>query len=202
MLIDILHVPEEGKEISYQEDPAAIYLSPEFEFKGKVDVQAFLYRTGRTIIVKGKIGATTAFECGRCSKSFYLPLMVDFDQVFAPKNPLRPVQHKKQDEKKGTARSSFKNKAEADDPGREEEVSNPDENYYEGSSLSLDEMIREQVILAFPMRPLCSPECKGLCPICGANLNVAVCSCPVEDEDHPASMEKIFRKVLNGKKGE
>ncbi|MHB8482632.1 MAG: YceD family protein [Nitrospiria bacterium] len=203
MLIDVLHVPEEGKEISCQEDPAAIHLSPEFEFKGKVDVQAFLYRTGRTIMVRGKIEAIPAFECGRCSKSFFLPLMIDFDQVFVPKSPLRPVQHKKQDEKKG-ARSSFKNKAETDDLSREEEeeVSNLDENYYEGSSLSLDEMIREQVILAFPMRPLCSPGCKGLCPNCGANLNVAACSCSIEDEDRPGSMEKLFKKVLEGKTGE
>lgn len=201
MLIDILHMPDEGKEISYQEDPAAILLSPEFEFKGKIDVQAFLYKTGRTLIARGKIDATPAFQCGRCSKSFDLPLMIDFDQIFVPKNPIRPALHKKPNEKKGP-RSSHKAKSGVPNPAQEEEEGeSPDENYYEGSSVTLGEMIREQVILAFPMRPLCSPDCKGLCPNCGGDLNRSICSCEKE-EVRPGSLEKVFKEVLKGKKGE
>ena len=38
-------------------------------------------------------------------------------------------------------------------------------------------MLREQFYLAMPMKPLCRPDCRGLCPECGTNLNVTTCSC-------------------------
>lgn len=37
--------------------------------------------------------------------------------------------------------------------------------------------IREEIILDYPLKPLCAPDCKGLCPKCGRNLNVAKCNC-------------------------
>jgi uncharacterized protein len=44
-------------------------------------------------------------------------------------------------------------------------------------------VLREQVLLAVPLRAICREDCKGLCPQCGANLNEKRCSCaePVED---------------------
>jgi uncharacterized protein len=43
--------------------------------------------------------------------------------------------------------------------------------------LDLAPLLREQAWLAIPMKPLCRPDCKGLCPQCGANLNVESCAC-------------------------
>ena len=43
--------------------------------------------------------------------------------------------------------------------------------------LELDQIIREQLILNLPMKTLCRKECKGLCPLCGSNLNAGTCSC-------------------------
>jgi uncharacterized protein len=40
-------------------------------------------------------------------------------------------------------------------------------------------MAAEQVYLEIPMKPLCSPECRGLCPRCGANLNTETCACRI-----------------------
>lgn len=45
------------------------------------------------------------------------------------------------------------------------------------ASLDLDELVWEDVILSLPMQWLCKPECKGLCPICGADLNKGDCGC-------------------------
>ena len=53
-------------------------------------------------------------------------------------------------------------------------------NYPVGKSESeiiLDPEIREEIILDYPIKPLCSDSCKGLCPKCGANLNEGGCSC-------------------------
>ena len=46
--------------------------------------------------------------------------------------------------------------------------------------IDLGEVMREQFFLALPMKPLCRPECKGLCPICGANRNRQECGCREE----------------------
>lgn len=43
--------------------------------------------------------------------------------------------------------------------------------------IDLDPDIREEIILDYPLKPLCKPDCKGLCPKCGKNLNEGGCSC-------------------------
>ena len=54
----------------------------------------------------------------------------------------------------------------------------------EGDQLDLRPMVRETVLLAIPEAPLCSPACKGLCPVCGVDLNQATCGCsrPTADD--------------------
>jgi len=44
--------------------------------------------------------------------------------------------------------------------------------------LNLCEAVQQQRILAEPMQPLCRPDCAGLCPSCGADLNTGSCTCP------------------------
>lgn len=46
-----------------------------------------------------------------------------------------------------------------------------------GDILEIDEDIRQEVIVSFPMKVVCNPNCKGLCPNCGQNLNIAKCEC-------------------------
>jgi uncharacterized protein len=65
-----------------------------------------------------------------------------------------------------------------------------------GNELHIDEIMREQVVLDVPMKPLCRVECKGLCSTCGANLNERECDCQTA-VTHPA-FEKLadFKKQL------
>ena len=49
--------------------------------------------------------------------------------------------------------------------------------YYQKDSLLLEDVLREQVLLSLPVRTLCKPDCKGLCPRCGANRNSQPCTC-------------------------
>lgn len=49
-------------------------------------------------------------------------------------------------------------------------------------TIDLTNMIREEILLHFPLFPVCSKGCKGLCPICGANLNKKTCDCPQRQE--------------------
>jgi uncharacterized protein len=68
--------------------------------------------------------------------------------------------------------------------------------YYEGDRLDLGDVIREQLFLAAPLSRLCRPDCRGLCPTCGANRNQTACACPpvVEESLSPFA-------VLKGKLG-
>jgi len=45
--------------------------------------------------------------------------------------------------------------------------------------IDLDQDIKEEIILDYPIKPLCDPDCKGLCPKCGKNLNEGGCSCAI-----------------------
>ena len=53
----------------------------------------------------------------------------------------------------------------------------------ENGRVELIAPLAEQIILEFPSRVLCSPDCKGLCPRCGADLNEGKCSCPEKEID-------------------
>jgi uncharacterized protein len=53
---------------------------------------------------------------------------------------------------------------------------------YSGDQLSLDAMVESNLVLALPIQSLCSPGCKGLCPVCGSNRNEKDCGCVLETE--------------------
>ena len=91
--------------------------------------------------------------CARCVEPVPTPLSGSFDLIFRPQ-------------------------AADADPG--ERSITPDETeigYYEESGLSLEDVVREQVLLSLPSRTLCKEDCKGLCPRCGQNLNLETCKC-------------------------
>lgn len=61
----------------------------------------------------------------------------------------------------------------------ENELEEEDLNYefFEGEAIDVDQFIAEQIFLTLPVKVLCSPSCRGLCPVCGANLNYRDCGC-------------------------
>ena len=66
----------------------------------------------------------------------------------------------------------------------------------EGDQLDLRPMVRESVLLAIPEAPLCSAACKGLCPVCGKDLNTESCSCarPLAD-DRWSALDQLKGKL-------
>jgi len=63
------------------------------------------------------------------------------------------------------------------DPGADGECIEEQRFTYDGTELDLVPSIRDELVLEAPVKPLCSPECRGLCPGCGANLNRDACKC-------------------------
>jgi uncharacterized protein len=97
--------------------------------------------------------------CARCLEPVQMPLVGEFDLIYRP----------------AAVENEAGERAISED---ETEI-----GYYEKSGLLLEDAVREQVLLGLPGRALCRQECKGLCPKCGANRNVAECGCVEEQPD-------------------
>ncbi len=68
--------------------------------------------------------------------------------------------------------------------------------YYEEDGLLLEDVLREQILLALPAKILCSEDCKGLCAECGRNRNVDPCNCaPVIADPRWAGLQEIRSRV-------
>ena len=96
--------------------------------------------------------------CARCVEPVGMTLEADFDLIFRPLG------------------------ADAGPPERAISAGETEIGYYQKDSLLLEDVLREQVLLSLPVRTLCKPDCKGLCPRCGGNRNSQPCSC---GESHP-----------------
>lgn len=68
-----------------------------------------------------------------------------------------------------------------------------DEDAYplDGNELDLEPLARDAVLLELPLAPLCSEECLGLCPRCGANRNVTVCQCSPEIDPRWSALDSL-----------
>lgn len=69
---------------------------------------------------------------------------------------------------------------------RQTEGDDPDIYRFEGNVLDLTPMAVDELLLHIPIRHLCRPECRGLCPVCGADRNVADCGCDVPQAPDPS----------------
>ena len=71
-----------------------------------------------------------------------------------------------------------------------------DTEYITGYDLDVDRLVYEEILLGFPMKVLCSEDCKGTCIICGHNLNLGECGCDrTEPDPRMAVIRDIFKKT-------
>ena len=118
-----------------------------------------LDNTGGEIRIQGRYSATLEADCDRCLAVASYPLDKSFDLFYRPPPADLEVDELKIDE--GEAEIGF----------------------YEGLGLELADVIKEQILLALPMQRVCREECKGICPVCGANRNEVACECHVKPAD-------------------
>lgn len=161
---------------------------PEDKFDGPLAIQLELSQQEGRISVTGTLEGTAIRQCVRCLADYTHPLVVS---VYAEYLPQASLAAKSASAEQG--RRSSRRGSQPVEP--EEEADEEDELYwYQGDHLDLVPMLREQVILAAPMQPICRESCLGLCPQCGQNLNERPCGCP------PAQPPSPFR-VLRGRGG-
>lgn len=160
----------EGLEVDRDATAADLGLSEaDARLEGTLHVSATLHKQDSCVLVTGLIDGTALRQCVRCLKSFAEPLLVSFSGEFA-KKPTKPAL---------PARSKPGKAAPKAEP---EETDETDVYEYVGEVLDLAPMLREQVILAEPMQPICREECLGLCPVCGQDRNQVACRCQTSAE--------------------
>jgi uncharacterized protein len=117
------------------------------------------HKVVRDIRVKGKLDTSLEVACARCLEPVVQPVERSFDLLYRPLGV-----------DSGHAELSVTD--------AEAEI-----GYYEGDGLLLEDTLREQVLLALPLKTICCDDCKGLCSLCGKNLNETQCACVDEVED-------------------
>ena len=68
-------------------------------------------------------------------------------------------------------------------------------DYYEGDAIDGHRLLAEQILLALPMKLLCDEDCRGLCPVCGADLNHTRCGCETEIDSRLAPLKAIREQL-------
>lgn len=76
----------------------------------------------------------------------------------------------------------------------EEERINSETGYYR-KNIMLGEYIVSELVLSMPLRYICSPDCKGLCPHCGVNLNKENCTCEKPIDPRLQKLEMLKEKI-------
>ncbi len=120
------------------------------DVKGEVKVT----RLSDGVLVQGEVEAMVALQCSRCLDDLTLPVDARLEEQFQPTIDVE------------TGYTIHRAEYEQDD-----NAFMIDSNHL----MDLSEPVRQALLVALPMRPVCREDCKGLCPVCGANRNYVDC---------------------------
>ena len=126
-----------------------------------VEMTGELSKEDDGVSFSGRIRTSARLPCSRCLEDYSLPLDLPFDLLYT------------------TAPDAA---AGADNRIDEDMVTRI---HYDGARIDLRALLSEQLYLGLPLKPLCRPDCLGLCPHCGTNLNTGDCACAEERTEDP-----------------
>src|SRR4051812_37552574 len=118
-----------------------------------------LAHTDGEVRIQGQYTVKMESQCDRCLGRAHFALDTGFDLFYRPASFIAREEEVEIDE--GEAEIGF----------------------YENGGMELEDILREQILLALPMQRVCSDACKGICPVCGKNRNETACDCKLESHD-------------------
>jgi uncharacterized protein len=179
LLIHIDEIKNEGLILDIEESAEAFPVLQEMADTGeclfleRIRIHLRAFRVHEMIEVEGRVATRVRLSCSRCLKDFDLPLEETFALTFTQQLP--------------------EVMEEAEEEGAELSAEDMGLILFHGDEIELTDEIQQQVIIALPVRPLCSESCKGLCPRCGADLNDGECGCEREDFNIKFAALKNFK---------
>ena len=150
-LSEVMNLKSEAREITADiEAESFLNMGESYPVSKKEPVRfSAVSDTSKTVRLKARTYLELTVPCDRCLEPVSIPFDIDVDYVYTW-------------EEDGTVRIR-------DD---EEPI-----NYIDGYELDVDAFISEEIMIGFPMKVLCKDDCKGICSVCGANLNRGECGC-------------------------
>ncbi len=155
-----------------------------YRARGPLHLEGSFRKVERRVLFGAKGKAALTAPCGRCLEPVQVDVPLDFEMTFVPEDEVEPDGRGEPGEDRGSSRvaGSF---------GADE----VNEETYSGKVVDVDPVVREQLLLALPGYPVCQEGCKGLCSVCGANLNERDCGCDRRVPDPRwAGLEKLRQR--------
>jgi uncharacterized protein len=149
--IDVATLRGDSERVELETDARDIGLEPD-GWKGRVRGVFQVEKLGEKVSIRGTVEGTAALECARCLRPFEYPVRVPLE-VLA--------------ERSGHARGADEAELERD----------YDLVFFNGRQVDVGDAARQALAVELPMSPHCREDCRGLCPICGADRNEAPCAC-------------------------
>lgn len=123
------------------------------------EVSGRVRRDGKEVELSGELRARIQTACDRCLQPVTLSIGAEFKERFVPAVSWRSEeQHELQEEDLNLA-------------------------VFDGEAIELDDLVREEILLAVPAHVLCREDCAGLCPVCGIDRNQGSCQCETKATD-------------------
>ncbi|MBI5301585.1 MAG: DUF177 domain-containing protein [Chloroflexi bacterium] len=135
-------------------------LDPEITPLSTLDGAVVLIRTADGVLATGSLHCSLELACSRCLELFSYPLRFTLEEEFRPTIDL--------------ATGAQLPRTEDDEPATRIDAHH---------ELDLTEVLRQDILLALPLHPVCRSGCLGLCPQCGKNLNEGPCDCKPDNID-------------------
>ena len=124
-----------------------------------------LQKTGSGVLLRGSTEVAVHTLCRRCLADVHLRIPVSFTlNLVAQAGRRRGEDEDGADDEQTERAGTF-------------DLERADEELFDGKTIDLDPLVREQVLLAVPMHAVCTEDCRGLCGTCGQNLNEGQCDC-------------------------
>lgn len=163
LVIRISQILEGGYTLHTAVSPRALQIPPcdDTVLGEDVRIEGRLTRMAEQVYFHGCIHGVVTMPCSRCLTPAQTEFMTETQVVFLP--------------------PSFDTSAAAE--GGANLADEIDLYIHNGTMVDLRPLVREQVVLSFPIQALCRPDCAGLCHVCGCNLNHETCACRSDDLD-------------------
>ena len=150
--------------------PGQFGADPDFTVVAPVSLAFDIFKDKQQFRLVGAVRTTLELPCGRCLEPYTAPVDQAFDLRYHPRTL---------------------NTGEGE---RELEDDDLTTAFYENDEIDLGHLMQEQFYLSLPMKPLCRDDCKGLCVVCGTNLNLETCGCKRDWEDPRLAVLKALKK--------
>jgi uncharacterized protein len=175
--VDLKDLAQEKLTFAASFEPGAVdFGTDNIQQIGMLEWSASAERAGDEIRITGSLNTSLQLSCSRCLEPAQVPIAKGFDLFFRQRDEDMFDEDEEIELTEAETRTAF----------------------FSGTRLAITDILREQILLALPMKELCTIDCKGLCPRCGTNLNIGKCNCPKDDfSPHMETLLEIKRRLEN-----